>query len=477
VGTGSTRFVEDDAGGLLDPARTLRSRLVAGFGLSPTPRVKLEVELEALSGFLAGDTTALGTSAADRPFPVAHDGRDDLARVLPRKAYVAWSTDVGRVIAGAQSFSWGTGMLANDGSDGDGFGQGWLGNLVARLAFAARPLARTSLPGLLRSAEVFLAGDFVLRDDNASIYDGDRAFAGVLGVRTRVGEHALGLLASARHQIDREDPYRPDGERAKTTVVVLDAHGRLAWPLGERFHLGVEGEVAGVLGRSTRPWSDATWDSGSTVQQLGAVTRLRLEHRRWRVAAALEGGYASGDNDPLDDVSHTFTMHTDHRVGLVLFDQVLPMLSARGADRLVDPTLVGQPPPGTRFAINPGAVQNAVYGNLVLRARPLRQLDLRLGYLFAAPAADIIDAYQSALRGGYATSYGGRVQSRGAYGHELDARATWELELPAMLRLRVGAEGGVLFPGDAFAGVLGLRPDDGDPRPVWLGRAMLSLFW
>jgi hypothetical protein len=461
----ATRFVDDpgDAG----PRAWIQSRVTAGFRDQLAPDLQLTVELEALNGYVAGDATALGTSVDDHPFPVARDGRGDLVRVLPRQAYVAWTTRVGRVTAGAQSFGWGTGMLANDGAGDEPFGDAWTGNVVARLAFATRPM-----PALA----VFAAGDYVLRDDNANVYDGDRAVAAVIGARATAGPYAAGVLASVRHQRDRDEPYRP-GAAALTTAYVVDAWGRLGLDPAAGQHVALEAEGALVLGHSTRPWSDATVPGGADLRQLGGVARVRWDHDAARLTATLEGGYASGDDDPLDATARTFTMHTDHNVGLVLFDQALPLVSARGVDRASDPMLVGAPTPGLRFAINPGAVQNAIYGAAVAKLRPAPPLDLRLGYVYAVPAADLVDPYETALHGGFATSAGGRMRWRGAYGHELDARAAYDVHLPRALVLRTGLEGGVLVPGAAFDGVPGIHPDGGPARALWLGRVLLSLLW
>jgi hypothetical protein len=210
--------------------------------------------------------------------------------------------------------------------------------------------------------------------------------------------------------------------------------------------------------------------SGSDVLQLGGLARVRVDLDALRLTTALEAGYASGDNDPRDGVARTFSMHSDHNVGLVLFDQVLPMMTARAADRLASPSLLGTPPPSLRFLINPGAVQNAAYLHPVVKWRPADVVELRLGYLYAVAAADVTDAYQSALSGGYSTTPGGRVQGGRAYGHEVDARVAVRLPLLAATSLLVGAEGGVLIPGSAFDGVTGL----GTP---WLARGLASFRW
>jgi len=450
------------------PGEVVMSRLVLGGQWTPSRPIRLELEAEALSGWVAGDATSVGREVAARPFPQGRDGTGDLTRVVPRRARLLWTTPVGLLSAGAQTFTWGTGMLANDGAGDRPFGDPWLGNAVARLAFATRPLEALGAGGFAGSTALFVAGDYVLRDDNASVYDGDRAFAGIAGLRAEHGGHIAGLLFSARHQRDREDRSRPDGARAETTAYVLDAHGRVALLADGAHHLAIEGEVAEILGETTRPWSDATVPGGAALRQTGAVLRARWDHDPTRVTASVEGGYASGDDAPRDDVVRTFTMHTDHDVGLVLFDQVLPLLSARSVDRLQDPSLTAVPPAATRYAVNPGAVQNAFYVQPVVKLRPLPPLDLRLGYVFATPAGALADPYQTALNGGFATSAGGRVHSRGAYGHEVDARATWDVDLGGPTRLRVGAEGGVFLPGAAFEG-------SDLPDLLFIGRAIASV--
>lgn len=472
----ATRFVADEQGRALDSAVWSMTRIIGGVRRVLSPRLTYEVELEALSGFVGGQSTELGMNATDRPFPTSRTGMASLARVLPRKLNVQWTTSVGRVVAGAQTFTWGSGMLANDGTGDPDFGDAWTGNIVARLAFATQPLAKTAAPAPLRTIAMFAAGDFVLRDDNASVYDGDRAFSGSFGILADEPSHGAGVLASVRRQRDRVDPGLPAGERARTTAYVLDvfARGSVALTRNDRLVLEVEGAL--VRGETTRLLSEATFGRAADLRQLGGLARVGWRHAD-TASVHVETGLASGDNDPRDATARTFTMHSDHQVGLVLFDQVLPLVTARAVDRASDPALVGVPMAGMRFAINPGAVQNAIYGTAVVRARPYRSLDARLGYLYAVPAADILDVYQTAMQGGFTTGYGGRVHDRSPYGHELDARATYDIAVPRDLELRVGADAGVLFPGAAFAGVDRIRPTGGDARALWLARVIATLFW
>lgn len=460
----------DAQGTLQSTKQWLATRVVAGGRLHVSDRLQVDLELEGANGLAAGDRIALGTAYTGRPFLQARDNTSDLSRVVPRKAMLTWTTDLGQVLVGAQSFGWGAGLLASDGKLDNDFGDAQLGNVVARLALATRPLARWATQPLWRDLAVFVAADYVLRDDNASVWDGDRAQAGVLGVRASDQHLALGLLVALRNQTDRYDATRPGDKLATTQIIATDAWARWQRPVGP-VRLGLEGEVAVIAGHTTRPYSDETLANGADVRQVGALGRLRVDHDASHTTWKLQAGYASGDNDIRDGTARQFTMHSDHRVGLVLFGQVLPLLQARSLDRLADPGLVAVRPPAARFAVQAGGqVANAAYLQPVVRWRPLPPLDVRLGYVLAVAAADVADPYQTAIRGGFATTPGGTVQGGRTYGHEVDARVSWDVALPQQVTLRVGAEGGVLVPGAALAGVVGLDTP-------WLARGLLTVLW
>ncbi len=182
----------------------------------------------------------------------------------------------------------------------------------------------------------------------------------------------------------------------------------------------------------------------------------------------MEIGYASGDNDPQDEVSRQFTFHSGYSVGLVLFEQVLPLVSARAADRLMDPALVAVPPSGTRFTVAQGGVRNALYLNPVVRWRPVDAFEMVGGYLLAQSAADVVDVYQSATRGGFNTTVGGQQPGSRALGQEANLKVLAHVSLNR-LQARIGLEGGYFLPGDAFKGVI--------EDPVSTGRVTLDLDW
>src|SRR5262249_3229080 len=159
-----------------------------------------------------------------------------------------------------------------------------------------------------------------------------------------------------------------------------------------------EGEGAMIIGDTDRPYLDET-RNGAAIRAWGGVLRLRYDDPTLRLTVKSEIGYASGDNDPHDNVVRTFSFDPDYKVGLILFDQVLARLSARAADRITSPGLAAVPPSGARFIPTQGSVTNAVYANPVARLRPLPGVDLRLGYLLAWSAGDLVDPYTSAKVG------------------------------------------------------------------------------
>jgi hypothetical protein len=232
----------------------------------------------------------------------------------------------------------------------------------------------------------------------------------------------------------------------------------------------VEAEVVHLRGTTTRVLNPETLGDPAQLRSLGGLLRLRYDHDDWGLTGRLDTLYASGDNDPRDGVVRAFSFHSDFNVGMLLFEEVLPRLGARAADRLADPTLVAVPPSGLRHAIPQGSFSNALAVAPAVRWRPAPPVDLRLGAVAARGAGDVIDLYQSAVEnGGYNTTYAGGSPDDRGLGVELDAGVHGLLSLDGVGQLRGGLEGAVLFPGAAIA-----LPDLG--RPALL-RARLDLTW
>jgi hypothetical protein len=443
------------------------TRVVLGGHLQAARWVDLVFEIDALNGQLAGDFTNVGRARGDDTFQVARHTFFGGGVALPRKLYASFDTCIGRILVGQQAFDWGTGILANDGVGDADFGDLYQGSLVERVAFATRPWSRSAeSPEALKNLTFFAAADLAFRDENASLLLGDVAVSGVLGARTQSKRFDLGVLGVIRRQEDRADPA--NGRRAVTNAYVVDGHARVSLiDPGSPQSLDLEGEVALITGDTRRPYLDETFENGASVLSLGAVARLRFDDHRSRLTAKLEAGYASGDNDPHDATVRQFTFHSDHNVGLVLFDHVMPMLSARAVDRVSDGTLTGAQPASTRFLVNQGAVSNAMYLHPTFRARPVPDLDLRFGYVLATADADVIDPYQSAKIGGFNASYGGDSPGSRFLGQEFDLSARYAFHLGSGVTARVGTELGAFLPGDAFRGVI--------ESGVWIARGLADL--
>jgi len=444
------------------------SRLIAGVKYDFNPRISAIVEIDALNGQFAGDYTNIGLVRGEDSFRIARHEAFGGAVVLPRKAYVQIETSVGRILIGQQSFNWGLGLLANDGAGDPEFGDQYQGSLVERIAFFTRPFSnRDNASNVLRNMALFAAVDVPFRDDNASLIDGDFALAWIAGMRTITPELEFGFFVSQRKQWDRKDPGHP--ESPGLHVGIVDFFGRffLTKPDADK-SLQFETEMAFIGGNTTRPYLEPTAQKGATVTTFGGAWRLRYDDDQAHTTTKIEVGYASGDNDQQDSRYRQFAFNSDYNVGLILFDQYLPMLSARSVDRLTNKGLTGTVPAGSRHLINQGVVTNAMYFHPTIRWRPIPPLDLRAGWLVARADADVIDPYESVKNGGYNTSYGNRPPVSRMLGQEIDASARYQFNLKSQVHLRIGAEGGLFLPENAFDGIMG-------KGAVWMARGLADV--
>ena len=102
----------------------------------------------------------------------------------------------------------------------------------------------------------------------------------------------------------------------------------------------LEGEVAHLRGESTRLYSEQTRGEAVSVRSTGALLRARTlpnKEQDTTTRGILELGFASGDANSTDDVARAFAMHSNHNNGLLLYDQILPLIAANSVDRLSDP--------------------------------------------------------------------------------------------------------------------------------------------
>jgi len=194
--------------------------------------------------------------------------------------------------------------------------------------------------------------------------------------------------------------------------------------------------------------------------RLGAVTTSGSGDQRWgKFVATLEWGWTQGDANPTDGVSHRFRFDPNHNVGLILFDEVLAWKTARAASIAADPGLTARPPAGSQLLPSNGSVFGATYLYPSVVWRPTRPLDVKLAAVIAQTTADFVDPVQVATTGNFRNYDGGDPKSHDL-GVELDFGTEYRLPLDYGMNLELGAQGGVLFPGNAFADAGGNKMDN-----------------
>ena len=435
-------------------ATSLGRGTVATHWLRLSPRVDIHDkvaivgQLDIPRGMVFGDETRQVGTASDpmdrhQPFHV------DL-----RWLYAEATTPIGLFRVGQQGSHWGTGILGNDGNHPRLFGDYTRGSIAERVLFATRPLGKDSPLALLA------AGDLIFRDQQANLINGDRAWQGTLAALLGKGPNEIGIYAGWRRQrrtdqaVDEFTPYTQ-----RLNVLVLDAFARFAAriPGGGGWVFG-EGEAALLTGATNyvrTPEAEArrqdekirAWGGQFT---LGAAHTAKDGNLQWGdVVASLEWGFATGDADPNDGVQRRFTFEPNHKVGLVMFDQAMAWTTARSAVNATDPGLVNRGNPGLQFYPSNGGVFGASYLYPTIVVRPKHWIDLKGAMLVAQSTADVVDPYQFGVEGKIANA-GGATAKRHDLGLELDGGFEVRVDLNEQLRLQLGGQAGVLFPGHAF---------------------------
>lgn len=452
-GAASTSFPIDSEGTapLLTPLVS-RVRVAPEIHVGPLGVV---IEADAATGAVVGVPSV--SLVGDRvPVP-------PLRALEMRKFYGEYRWETGAFRVGQQTSHWGLGLVANDGAHdpqaGD-FGQQHFGNLTYRALLVARPFFGWGRA--FRAVEVATAADLVIRDNFGVFAQGDRAFQGVLALRfAKDSDHNLGLYAVYRHQ---RNALSTDGGKAMD-VVVIDFAGQWQLLKQRKRDFQVGWEMAGVTGTSTQARNENA--SRLTVAQFGAAIKTRL--RVGRTFVFLDGGYASGDQNPSDDRIENFRFDRDFKVGLILFDQVLAYQSARSSVRASDPSLVGVAPEGADLLGTAGSVTGAWYLFPRVKIALADWLDGYGGPLFAFSTAKLVDPFNSRIQGGAAVNALGGTP--GYYlGTEFDVGAQARFAPRPELKLSLTAEGGVFLPGDALT-----LPQGGVMAPVGFGRIRLGV--
>jgi hypothetical protein len=428
-----------------------------------TPRFQISESLE-----IVGQADLTGLVLGDKARDVSADAtpRDDyngFSNVQPRWLYVQYKLPGALIRVGQQPTHWGMGIFFNDGNHPLLFGDYRYGQMSERILFTTTPAGEGS------PYHLALAADLVYRDNQAQLTQGDHAFQGVVAAYYERELDALGVYSTLRHQErDRTSGSPLFGFADRTDTVAVDLHGKIVRPVpGEDAYFFGEAETTMVLGSTNaiRTPAQALAGDRTNIAAWGGAASLGFVHVGQAAAytrgssgdlvAQLEVGYASGDANPFDGTDKRFTFDPNHRIGLLMFDEVLRFQTARAATAAQDPLLTGAPPPGVAGLPSNGAVFAAQYINPTVVVRPRSWLDLKGGMVIAQSTSDVVDPTRTAISGSFVNYRGGNPKNKDL-GVELDLGTEARIPLDYGLRLQVGAQAGVLFPGDALADANGV---------------------
>jgi hypothetical protein len=452
-----------------DPARATpeEDALFARLRLSPalfllTPDFpftlwRLQAEVDAFNNWVA--TGARGFLDVD---PRARADAGFVGQRLSQLSLAAVGEHVA-VQVGLTRSSWGMGLLANAGTDPrphkaeSPFGFPLQGDRVIRVGASAFPLGQGLR--LAPPLTVSLAFDTVYDDDLADYERGDRAYQ----VATAVLGHTTSLTAGfyVAHR------FQDHWQGGSTSVTAFDLYARVALAETDGVKAFLELELATLRGNTSL--AQTTHHEGAIdIDQLGALVRFGVE--RGPFLGVLELGALSGDNNPFDDEQRGFAADRDHRVGLLLFREVMTAHAAVTANNVADPDYRGTPPRGYENLATRGAARGVFYANPRVSFALADKWHLYGGFVYATTDGENVDPFWSGIAGG--APRGPRDGPPATeLGYEVDLGLSARLDVYDFdLDLRL--EGAYFSPGKVFADESGALPAD-----VWAAFFHGGLLW
>lgn len=448
--------------------------------LRVTPQLQLR---EALVLVAQLDLTGLvvGDKAHDvRADSTPRDEYNAFSNVQARWLYAEYRLPFGYVRIGQQPNHWGMGVLTNDGDHPALFGDYRYGAISERVLLAVRPGEG--------DFHVAVAADLVFRDQLARLTEGQQALQAVLAAYWEHEGSRVGLFSQLRHQRTDRDSTAPGVTYTDDLdQVSLDLHARVIEPVpgDPRAFFYAEGEAAYVIGSTDL--LRTTGQAKNQIRAYGGAAKIGVVHTKdgrairsapsdpkvtfGDIVGEVEMGYASGDADPYDGTLKRFTFDPNHKVGLLLFDEILRFQTARSATAATDPALAtaSRPTAGVDLLPSNGGVFGAHYINPTFTYRPRHWLDLKAGAVVAQSTSEVVDPYRVATSGNYANYRGGNAK-RKDLGLELDAGFQTRFPLEYGLVGELGAQAGVLFPGEALQDAAG-----NDMPTQWIAIGRLGL--
>ena len=389
-------FPLDELGNVSESSHVFRSRIRSHLTYQIHPALAFHAGVEVLNGQFAGTFSSMGTTIDEIPFRPLRSDKSDLLKIWPTEFYLQKKGETWGYALGIQSFQWGLGILSNDGNQQPTWGDAQQGNHYIRgsIDFAVGTIGRG-----------FVALDSIVRDDNVSIYTDDRAQQVIAGLMGKKSNSSFGILVGHRWQKDRPEIYHPLSPTF-VRAIPIDFYGKTQ--ISEK--LKSEVELTHIRGTTNRIYSEQTRGEDSLIRSWGGLLRIEVKEKKKNGAYfntnLFEIGFASGDANPTDNVSTTFYLHSNYNPGLLLFEQVLPMMSVNSLNRLTDKDLIGQQSPGLRYGIQQGNVSNAFFVHYQDDYKIISDLYLRTGFVWVRSMTPITDPFVTAMNGGYPVGYG-----------------------------------------------------------------------
>jgi hypothetical protein len=377
--------------------------------------------------------------------------------VDPRELYIQWTFRTGQLRLGQMSFTWGQGLLANDGNNMDRFGDLKFGDdgdgsIQERILFGTKPMARGGGPG--KDVVFALGADLIFRDPNANLVEGDLAGQAIFVVRWEPADKPGNWLGA--YAVYRRQKNADDGDDVMDDdlleVGAADFAGQGFRYLRPDLALVGAFETVVIGGRTT--FQKGEHEQSIVLQGAAAVRAYVGNPAVW--LAGFDAGWMSGDANPDDAEVNNFQAAPGYTAGLLLFQYYQGWQSARSEIQARDPDLAGVPPNGTQYIPTEGSVTNVVFVQPKARWGFLERFEVWGGPLVAASAVPIVDPVDTQLGGGAPINALGGLVERHYLGTELDLGVRGRYELRNVW-LQAGLQGGVLFPGGAFVDPVGER--------------------
>ena len=329
-------------------------------------RAKFTFMIDALDGVVWGDNMSVSRTAvfAGDPTNTGPDG-GEISDFRVRRAWTEFNIPIGILRVGRQPSHWGMGLLANEGTEiDDTFGENYYGSTYDRVMFLTRPLALTNaFFGFGDANQPFFAAfgvDRLVEDPLVEYYgfqcEGDGTDTNPECEGSGEHDYTEDRDPSQRDRdwwADNDDDvyeflyvllYKGEGLKwgddvadlnagvyvvkrmqaeSNSEVLIYDAYAKLAWKnfLFEGEALTIRGQTEGIALPSADPEKPLLKEAKIT----GAVARIGFQTPG--VRAVMEAGYASGDDNPGDEIFTGRALHPDHNVGLLLYEEILARVS------------------------------------------------------------------------------------------------------------------------------------------------------